>query len=216
MKIYTIIAVLVIAIVSISIFLFIPKNQEVPVPPGELNLLEYLPYIFKNDSIIKNTTRMVAGEGSLTDINVTVIQDWISTNIRFSPEPGLSNPIGTLKTGKGNSLSLTLLEYSMLLNKDKNIKSFIVLVKLWYLGEDTARNSSATLTFFGDKVFLSDVTLPKKDLSYLCRLSYPEECLKHIEDGVLGIYDYQVTNAFSMYSQAAFANDEQFIKWMKS
>jgi hypothetical protein len=214
MMLFSLIAVLIIIGAA---FAFWPKGEVIdPNPPGELNLAEYLPYIFSNNSLIRNYTKMVAGTGKLTDINISVIQNYISHNLIFSPIPGLSNPLSTIKSGKGNSLSLSLLEYSMLLNKDKTIKSFILLVKVWYVGENTSRNSSATLTFFGDKVFLSDVTLPQKDLSYLCRLSYPEDCLTHIERSVLFIYDYQITHAFSPYSQASFANDEQFIRWMKS
>lgn len=204
-----------IIILTSLIMLFSTPEEEIIERDYLLEMYEDLEsHITPRDYRVYNTCRTVLGlnwDANLTDTDIILYQEWISNNIDFRDVP-LKYPNETLRDGIGNHLSFTLLEYSMILQESPN-SSFILIIDLKYDSDIRIREHSATLTFFGDKAFLSDSTIPKDKLSYVCRLNKLDKVITDIIENTY-IIQYDVKYALSKNECVSFQNNVEFFDWM--
>jgi len=208
-------------LVSVVIYLTLPDvpvEEPEPVIPIEdiLQQLyeEYETHITPKTHNITNLTKQILPGTNFTDVQMSVLQDWISRNINHTGDFELRGPVETLKDAEGNHISLHLLEYSMILSKEPDIDAYLLLVDLKYLGDKEPRNHSAILVFFDDKVFLSDLTIRTKDLSYVCRISLPVDVMFNILD-INYIEMYNIKYALKDNESISFQSNSEFTAWME-
>lgn len=206
----------------VSFYYILSPHQEELVEIKDDSLekfLEIKDFITPYDNLVVNLTKTLLGvnyEGNFTETDLTVMQDWIAKNI-FYREGDLKVPRTTIVEKFGGHLSLHILEYSMILNEVSinDTKSYILLIDMKYKGDENPQEHSAILSFFGDKVFLSDVTIPVNKLSYICQTTEPEELISDVIQYTY-ITQYDVKYALSFKEQVRFKDNSDFLNWMKS
>lgn len=175
----------------------------------------YKPYITPQNYNVSVVRKRAIGDGNFTSANLTELQEWMVTYFRRTGDYDKKRPYRTIEDKEGNHISLHLLEYSIILNKDPNADTYLLDVELKYAGDESPRNHSALLCFFGKRVFISDLTIQKEDLNYVCRLALPVECV-YIIIGNTYITEYNVKYAFSESEQVYFENgNEDFVYWLE-
>lgn len=163
-------------------------------------------------SYICNEVLGINWDDNVTSTDIALFQEWISKNVDFRDVP-LKYPNEVLRDKVGNHLSLSLLEYSMILQQNSTIDSFVILVDLMYDGDTEFRGHSATLTFFNDMVFLSDPTIPEDKIGYVCRLNRPNKVLPDIIDNTY-VTRYEINFALSEKENYQFRDSREVYEWM--
>ena len=208
------IPIILVIIILYSLSVNIQTEEPDPDKPIE-DFLFYLDYVTPYDPVVNNLSRDILGlnkDGNLTDLDVSIIQDWLSKNINFV-EVNLRYPNQTAISRMGNHLNTHLLEYSLIINEDNETETYILFIDLMYKGDESIRKHTAILTIFDNKVFISDVTIPNEKLTFVCRLNRIDRCLDDIIQNTY-ITKYDIKVAISEKRQKSFEDNNEFLVWI--